>query len=340
MKRFSEFFFGLVLSLFKESWKSKGKTKVLIQLNPVFTRSKWIELISSSLSPKFIGQIEFIFTKSRFGYIKNFRNSNFCFQLGSGKRLTQYSGKYIYYPLRGHDSISSDFKRNNKILSPNLSVVNKAIAEYCLAMVIVGGRNLHRVIGSSRNKKWNQAPAFESVYRELQSLKIGVLGFGAVGKEVIRIFQKNGAIISCCSRSLKISDNTDLDYYAINRLESFINSIDVLIITVSLNDETREMFSRDILNKLSAKMIINVSRGEVFSETDFLSWLRDNPEVLAILDVFASEPLPRNSEFYNLENCIVTPHIAGNIGLFREEIMQDFLGRLHDFLTKSSSFKH
>ena len=45
----------------------------------------------------------------------------------------------------------------------------------------------------------------------------------------------------------------------------------------------------------------------------------------AILDVFKQEPLPRKHNLWKLNNIIVTPHIAGNINLFRDEIMRDFI---------------
>jgi len=334
MIRLKDLLLRLTLSFFRERWKSESSFKVLIQVTPVFTQEKWIKLISSNLNLNQLDQVEIVFTKSRFGYLKNFIHSNYCFQFGSGKRLKLYGGKDIYYPLRGQDGLNQEFKVNNRILSPKLDLVNKAIAEYCLGMAIISGRNLHLIMNSSQNKEWNQKPAITKGYQELSKQKIGVLGYGAVGKEVIGMFEQNGVKVACCSKSRELQIKTNLEYYSIDQLEQFLSTIDILIIAVSLNNQTRGMFSRPILDKLNARLLINVSRGEVFLESDLQNWLQDNPEALAILDVFSLEPLPRSSKFYSLQNCIVTPHVAGNIGLFRENIILDFLDKLKDLLEK------
>jgi len=60
--------------------------------------------------------------------------------------------------------------------------------------------------------------------------------------------------------------------------------------------------------------IVNVGRGGVLNEQALISALESGTIRLAVLDVFETEPLPRDSRFFDLPNVILTPHVAG---LFR-----------------------
>jgi phosphoglycerate dehydrogenase-like enzyme len=56
---------------------------------------------------------------------------------------------------------------------------------------------------------------------------------------------------------------------------------------------------------------VNVGRGELIQEPAIIAALRERWIAGAALDVFATEPLPRNSVFWNLPGLLITPHYAG-----------------------------
>ena len=61
-------------------------------------------------------------------------------------------------------------------------------------------------------------------------------------------------------------------------------------------------------------VFINTGRGAQVVEDDLVKILEERKDLIAILDVTDPEPCPENHPFYKLENCILTPHIAGSFG--------------------------
>ena len=59
---------------------------------------------------------------------------------------------------------------------------------------------------------------------------------------------------------------------------------------------------------------LNTGRGAQVVEEDLIKCLTQRPDITAILDVTAPEPPAKDSRFYELDNCILTPHIAGSSG--------------------------
>lgn len=66
--------------------------------------------------------------------------------------------------------------------------------------------------------------------------------------------------------------------------------------------------------------LINVARGQVVDERALIEALRGGDIAGAALDVFAAEPLPDDSPLWDLENVIVTPHVAGSVRSYYEDI--------------------
>ena len=60
---------------------------------------------------------------------------------------------------------------------------------------------------------------------------------------------------------------------------------------------------------------LNTSRGAVVDEAGMIAALRERPDLMAVLDVTHPEPPPQGSPLYSLQNVVLTPHIAGSIGL-------------------------
>lgn len=103
---------------------------------------------------------------------------------------------------------------------------------------------------------------------------------------------------------------------------------DILIISLPLTEKTRHIIDAEILALLGKNSyLINVSRGEVINEKDLIKALQKRIIKGAATDVLCKEPLSKRSPFFQLDNIIITPHIAGNINLFVEEIQKDFLNK-------------
>ena len=81
------------------------------------------------------------------------------------------------------------------------------------------------------------------------------------------------------------------------------------------NPQTREMLTYDHFTRMMPyATFLNTGRGQQVREADLVRILRERPDLTAVLDVTWPEPPEEGHPFYQMENCILTPHIAGSSG--------------------------
>jgi phosphoglycerate dehydrogenase-like enzyme len=103
---------------------------------------------------------------------------------------------------------------------------------------------------------------------------------------------------------------------------------DVLILTMPLTDASRGIIGTDVIAALPVTAwLINVSRGALVDEAALLAALRDGRIAGAVLDVFAQEPLPPDSPWWDAPNVIVTPHASGHTLRFFDELVVENVRR-------------
>lgn len=104
-------------------------------------------------------------------------------------------------------------------------------------------------------------------------------------------------------------DGTDKD-----SLHNFLKQdIDILLISVPLTSETLHALGAEefaILSKRNA-FIVNIARGAIIKTSDLVASIKNKELRGAALDVTDPEPLPADSELWDLENVTVTPHVSG-----------------------------
>jgi phosphoglycerate dehydrogenase-like enzyme len=106
-------------------------------------------------------------------------------------------------------------------------------------------------------------------------------------------------------------------------LAKVLPRVDYLVVALPLTPETLYLLGEKELRLVKeGAVLFNIGRGKTIDEKALLNVLKAK-RIKAVLDVFEDEPLPKESELWNLENVIVTPHISGiNIP---EEICEEFV---------------
>ncbi len=96
-------------------------------------------------------------------------------------------------------------------------------------------------------------------------------------------------------------------------LEEIFTQCDVISNHLADNDKTKGMLGFDLFSAMKPNStFINTGRGAQVLESDLIRVLKERPDITAILDVTYPEPPEKNSPFLTLDNCILTPHIAGS----------------------------
>jgi len=325
--------------LLKERWNNQGGLKVLIVVNEYFNENRW----KNSVNEKYKEEVQnwdIVFCKLRFDVYKHFSAADICFLLGYGSFLENYKEgpKLLYFPTMGLEFLNKKQVPANFMIEKPPAYSANAIAEYCVAMTIVLSRNLHYSINNQLYKKWDQKPLLKDSFVSISAKKIGILGVGNVGRAIAEHFKRNGCFVAGFDKIIN-KDISFIDkWYNTHELDEFLETIDVLVISLSLTEETRNFISLEELKKLGPNSyLINISRGCIVNEKDLIKGLKTKVIKGAVLDAFSKEPLPDANELYNLDNLIITPHIAGNINLFVDEIQYDFIIKALKYTEKAST---
>ena len=157
--------------------------------------------------------------------------------------------------------------------------------------------------------------------QELTGKSLGIIGCGNVGQELVRLLQP----FQCRIWVHDIADRSKFcrKFGAVETgFEEIIEEVDILTLHVPLTENTENLIDKSVLATMKpSAFLINTSRGRVVNQGDLHQALVSGEIAGAGLDVFWEEP-PIETEFLQLPNLMVTPHIGGNA---RESI--DAMGR-------------
>ena len=144
---------------------------------------------------------------------------------------------------------------------------------------------------------------------EVQNKTLGVIGgFGAIGREVIKVALALGMNIIIYSRTKKPIDNPNIHFVS---LEELLKQSDFITLHCPLTADTLHLIDKDRLKLMKpSAFIINTSRGAVIKETDLIDALQNGEIAGAALDVQDPEPPQLTNPLFNMENVIMTPHIG------------------------------
>ena len=150
---------------------------------------------------------------------------------------------------------------------------------------------------------------FDRPTAQLRGKRWGIIGMGNIGREVARLAEAFGCVVSYYSTS----GVERKEAYPSLELEELLRSSDVVSIHCPLNDRTRSLIGAEQLALMKpSAILINVARGGIVDETALADALNEGRLRGAALDVFTSEPL-RESPLYTLRDpyrLLASPHNA------------------------------
>jgi D-3-phosphoglycerate dehydrogenase len=145
-----------------------------------------------------------------------------------------------------------------------------------------------------------------SMVMQLRGKTLGLIGTGAIGREVAKLAQGIGM------RVIAWTFHPSGDTAQWVSFEDVFRQSDVVSVHVRQSSETFHMISREHFELMKpGGIFINTARGAIVKEADLLDALRNGRIAGAGLDVFENEPLRPGSPFYSLPNVVLTPHAAG-----------------------------
>jgi phosphoglycerate dehydrogenase-like enzyme len=192
-------------------------------------------------------------------------------------------------------------------VSTSSGVHAATIAEYVLAGALYHTKHFGPFARQQRERRWERGPQ-----DDLEGRTIGIIGVGAIGAAIARRAKAFGMGVLGIKRTPGSVPDVD-ELHGPEGLHDVLERADVLAVTVPLTPNTRNLIGAAELGLLpEGAILVNVGRGHVVEETALAAALRTGRLRGATLDVFADEPLPADSPLWELDNVLITPHVAGD----------------------------
>ncbi len=182
----------------------------------------------------------------------------------------------------------------------------QAVAEHVFALMLALARRVPENIQHLSDGTWQQLTG-----RELRGATLGILGLGSIGKAVAGIATGFGMDIVAYDPYF---DEAFAAAHGIRRaeLEEVLAQADFVSLHLFLDESTRNLINADRLRMMkSDAILINTSRGACVDEDALVDAVRKGVIGGAALDVFATEPLPKDSPLLRTPGILATTHVAG-----------------------------
>jgi D-3-phosphoglycerate dehydrogenase len=160
-----------------------------------------------------------------------------------------------------------------------------------------------------RTRPWDEARKGAVPAAELEGTTVGIVGVGEIGRRVAKICHQGfGMKVLGNQRRL---DKLPSGVHPAS-FEALLKESDFVVIACPLNKDTHHLFNEKTLRLMKpAAWLINVGRGAVIDERALIASLREKRIAGAMLDVYEHYQITPGHELFNLDNVILTPHLAG-----------------------------
>ena len=220
--------------------------------------------------------------------------------------------KMIAVAATGTDNVDLAACRERAILVSNIrnySLVS--VPEHVFTLILALRRNLRAYRADVEAGLWHQSSRFcllDHPIADLAGSRLGIVGYGALGKKVAAIARAFGMQVCVTSRSpARDAGVTELP------LAELLRTADVISLHLPLNEQTRKLIgAAELATMKRSALLINTARGGLVDEAALAQALTDGVIGGAGFDVLSQEPpLPDNPLLQlRLPNFILTPHVA------------------------------
>jgi D-3-phosphoglycerate dehydrogenase / 2-oxoglutarate reductase len=229
----------------------------------------------------------------------------------------------------GVDNIDAEAATRRGIVVMNTPGANAvAVAELTIGLMLALARKVPAANTSMHAGKWDKKNLQGA---ELRGKTLGILGLGRIGLEVAKRARGFGLDILGSDPFVSAAVAREAGIKLVT-LDELIAGSDYLTLHVGLTPQTSGVINAKTIAKMKKGVrIINCARGELIEDADLVTALKSGQVAGAALDVFAVEP-PKESPYFELDNVILTPHIAGSTAEAQEAVGVQIAHQVRDYL--------
>jgi D-3-phosphoglycerate dehydrogenase / 2-oxoglutarate reductase len=183
------------------------------------------------------------------------------------------------------------------------------VADHTLAFILAATRGVVPNSAAVHAGKWGLATSLDQM-RTLRNLKVGIVGFGRIGREVSSRLAAFKCQVLVYDPLVPAADIARTGGSA-RPLNELFAEADVITLHCPSTAATRNIVNRESLARMKPGVIlVNVARGDLVDSAALVDALRQGHVSRAALDVFAPEPIPADHPILALGNVILSAHIA------------------------------
>lgn len=184
-----------------------------------------------------------------------------------------------------------------------------ATAEHTVAMMLSALRGIPRADAAMREGYWKGDYTWDTAGFELETATVGLIGYGAIGRMVARILRAFGATVIVYDPFAQLRTSDEVEAVSLDEL---LQRSNVVSLHARETPQSRNILGAPQIAKMQrGSIVVNCARGALMDYDAVADALERGDLFAAAADVFPEEPLPANSRLLQLENFVMTPHIAG-----------------------------
>lgn len=236
--------------------------------------------------------------------------------------------KWIQIKTTGVDTIVNlPSLRKEVLITSARGIHGPQMSEMAILLMLALNRNLPEVIRNQEKKVWEQWPG-----KLLWEKKVGILGVGVIGEEIARKCKAFGMTVFGINRTKRDIDAVD-HFHGPEDLLQVIREVDYFVIVLPYTPQTEKMVGAQAIASMKpTAFLINLGRGQVIDEEALILALKNGKIAGAALDVFWTEPLPKDHPFWSMENVIVSPRVGGKTDVQVKQILPIIKTNLRRFM--------
>ena len=239
--------------------------------------------------------------------------------------------KWIHVSSAGINHLSPfNWMKDDLVLTNSSGVHAKKAGEFGLMSILMLQNHMTRIITNQKNKKF-----VTLLSKPIEGSKVVVVGTGSLGGSMIKHISQLGAeIIGVNRKGAEVEGCSKV--ITSDKIDKVLPEADFLYLAVPETEETKRLINMKRLNSLKPTCgIVNIGRQSVLDYDALRIKLENNELGGAILDVFSNEPIPKDSNLWDIPNLIITPHISSDSkGDYIKMVLKIFFKNLKLFIEK------
>ncbi|MBP2658947.1 MAG: Glyoxylate reductase [Firmicutes bacterium] len=222
--------------------------------------------------------------------------------------------------------IFPEIQNANTIITNSRGIHGIPVSEHVFAMMLVFTRGLDVFIRQQAKHQWKR-----TIVDEIHDKTIGIVGLGSIGREIAKKAKGLGMKVVASKQTMTKELFVD-ELYPPEKLHELLSFSDFVVTALPLLKETKHLFTINEFSVMKpSAYFINIARGGIIKQEDMITALEQGLIKGACLDVFDEEPLSDSSPLWDMQNVIITPHVAALSPSYLDRAVKLFADNLSRF---------